>query len=170
MNRNNRIYSAGIAAIAMIVLGSTLEFASAASDPTVGDTQLNAAPDGPRHGFGRHGAGPDGALMPLLGKLNLTDDQKAQIHTLLGNARTQARSENQGQAVSLAALGNPADPQHDAAVQAAKVRAADRVQRMSDVQQQIFAVLTPAQKAQVPQLLADMQQRMAARHAQAPGS
>jgi Spy/CpxP family protein refolding chaperone len=108
--------------------------------------------------------------MPVLSKLNLTDDQKAQIHTLLGNARTQARSENQGQEVNRAALGNPADPQHDAAVQAAKVRAADRVQRMSDLQQQIFAVLTPEQKAQVPQLLADMQQRMAARHAQAPGS
>lgn len=158
MNSLNR---AAVAAIAVVALGGTLEMSMAATDPAVAD--------GPQHHMGRHGAGPAG-MMPLLRQLDLTDAQKQQIHTLLGNARTQMRSENQGQPVNLTALGNPADPQHEAAVQAAKMRAVDRVQQRSDLQQQIYALLTPAQQAKLPQLLSDMQQRIAARQETQKGS
>jgi Spy/CpxP family protein refolding chaperone len=61
-------------------------------------------------------------------------------------------------------LANPGDPGHQAAVQAAKARAAERIDHFSEVQQQVYALLTPAQQAKLPQVLAEVQKERAAHH------
>jgi Spy/CpxP family protein refolding chaperone len=105
----------------------------------------------------------EGGMLQVLHELNLSDAQKQQIRTITSTARAQWRSQSTSEPADLPALGNPADPNHAAAVQAAQARAAQRVQNWSDVEQQVYAVLSPAQQAQLPQLLADLQSRRAAR-------
>jgi Spy/CpxP family protein refolding chaperone len=61
------------------------------------------------------------------------------------------------------ALANPGDPNYAAAVQAAKKRAADRIQRDSDLKLQLYNVLTPDQKTQWSKLVANWKARMAQR-------
>jgi Spy/CpxP family protein refolding chaperone len=99
----------------------------------------------------------------VLRELNLSETQKEQIRTITSNARAQWRSQSASDLNALPALANPADPNHAAAVQAAQARAAQRVQNLSEVEQQVYAVLSPAQQAQLPQLLAELQSKWAAR-------
>ncbi len=114
------------------------------------------------HGGGAHGAGMEGGMLQVLHELNLSDAQKQQIRTITSNARAQWRSQSGAAPTDIQALGNPADPNHAAAVQAAQARAAQRVQNWSEVEQQVYAVLSPAQQAQLPQLLAELQSKRAA--------
>ena len=65
----------------------------------------------------------------------------------------------------LPALGDPGDPKHAEAVAAAKERAAARIDAVVTLQNQVYAVLTPEQKARLPGILADMQARIAQRRA-----
>lgn len=58
---------------------------------------------------------------------------------------------------------NPGDPGYVAAVQAAKKRAADRIQRISDLKLQVYNVLTPDQKSQLSKSMANWKARMAQR-------
>ena len=103
-------------------------------------------------------------MMKVLRDLNLTDSQKEQIHTIFSGMHKQMEADRQSELADLPAFGNPGDPQYAAAVQAAQRRASARIQRWSVAQQQAYAVLTQPQQAQLPQLLAAMQQRMAAHH------
>jgi Spy/CpxP family protein refolding chaperone len=102
-------------------------------------------------------------MLQVLRELNLSEAQKEQIRTITSNARAQWRSQSAPELGDLPALGNPADPNHAAAVQAAQARAAQRIQNWSEVEQQVYAVLSPAQQAQLPQLLVDLQSKLAAR-------
>lgn len=99
-----------------------------------------------------------------LKQLNLSDDQKQQIKTLVSAERQAAKSQA---AADLSALANPADPNYASALQGVKDRMATRIQHWSDVQMQIFNVLTPEQKVQLPQVLSAMQARSAQRRAAA---
>jgi len=118
-------------------------------------------PDGMRDG-GMMGEGPGRApgLMHLLHALNLSDAQRQQVRTILTNAHEQSRQPPPGGASDFAALINPGDPNHAAAVQAAKKRAGDRVQRMSDLQTQLYNVLTSEQKSQLTRMVAEWKSRM----------
>jgi Spy/CpxP family protein refolding chaperone len=115
------------------------------------------------HGGGAHGHGMEGSMLQVLHELNLTEAQKQQIRTITSNARAQWRSQAGSEPNDVQALGNPADPSHAAAVQAAQARAAQRIQNWSEVEQQVYTVLSPAQQAQLPQLLAELQTKLAAR-------
>lgn len=95
-------------------------------------------------------------------QLQLSDDQKQQIKSLVSAARATARSEARP---DLSVLANPSDPNYASALQSAKDRAASLVQQWSDLQVQIFNVLTPEQKAQLPQILSNLQARAAQRSA-----
>jgi Spy/CpxP family protein refolding chaperone len=97
-----------------------------------------------------------------LKQLNLSDDQKQQIKSLLSAARQSAKSQAP---TDLSVLANPADPNYASTLQGVKDRAAARIQRWSDIQMQIFNVLTPEQKTQLPQVLSAMQARNAQRRA-----
>jgi Spy/CpxP family protein refolding chaperone len=103
------------------------------------------------------------ALMRAFHELNLTAAQKQQIHGILSTARQQFAAQRASGAPDRAALMNPGDPGYAAAVQAAKQRAADRIQRISDLKLQVYNVLTPDQKSQLSKSMANWKARMAQR-------
>jgi len=158
MFRSTRMISAVLAALPVLAFAGALQAEGAA------DAAAPGAPGAPMHWHphGMHGPGFAGepGLMGVLHKLDLTPAQKDQIHGIMKNEHAQMESDRQGEIADLPALGNPGDPQHAAAVQSAQKRAADRIQHRNDIDQQIYAILTPAQQAQVPQLLTAMQQHM----------
>jgi Spy/CpxP family protein refolding chaperone len=106
-------------------------------------------------------------LLRSFHELNLSAAQQQQLHTILSNARQQFQAQRPAGSPDMAALINPGDPNYAAAVQAAKKRAADRIQRLSDLKLQIYNVLTPDQKAQLSKRIADWKARMA-QHAPGP--
>ena len=104
-----------------------------------------------------------GAFMLTRG-LNLSEAQKQQIHTILATARQNAiRDSKAGGMADRLALMNPGDPNYAAAIQTATKRAADRIQQMSELRQQIYNVLTPEQKSEVQKRIASWKTRMAQR-------
>jgi Spy/CpxP family protein refolding chaperone len=124
-------------------------------------------------GGGMMGGGMEGGRGFMLARgLNLTDAQRQQIHTILENARQNAMKEmkdgkpGDGKAGGMPdrlALMNPGDPNYAAAVQSAKKRAADRIQHMSDLKQQLYNVLTAEQKSEVQKRIASWKTRVAQR-------
>ena len=58
---------------------------------------------------------------------------------------------------SASATTMPDDANYPALIAAQKQLAADAIQQMSDTQTQIYAVLTPEQRAKVPEILAERQ-------------
>jgi Spy/CpxP family protein refolding chaperone len=164
MNRHRGIHSAALALLPMVALAGAVQANPAASDQAA--PTATASPDGSanwhRHGPPMGEFGSPGGMMKVLRDLNLTDAQKGQIHTIFSGMHTQMETDRQSELADLPAFGNPGDPQYAAAVQAAQRRASARIQRWSEAQQQAYAVLTQPQQAQLPQLLAAMQRRMAA--------
>jgi Spy/CpxP family protein refolding chaperone len=114
----------------------------------------------------------DGPMLGALRRLNLSDAQRARMRTILVNARNGAAQERGNQArgaaarADLGAILNPGDPNYARAVQAAKDRAVDRIQRATQTQQALYNVLTSAQKAQLSQMFAQQRARMQQRAAQ----
>ena len=158
MNIKSRLASGALAFAVVTILGLSVDTGAMAQP----------APDAPPAGFhhGMRRGGDDAALRPLraaLRQLELTDAQKQSVRSILESAREQARSERLAAPTDLVALGNPADANYAAAVAAAKARADARIQQMSEVQQQLYSLLTPAQQANLPALLADLQQKRPAR-------
>ncbi len=138
-----------------------------------------AAPEGGHRWHGHRGGMLLGLTLRATRQLNLTPEQQASIKTILSNARAQAKAAHaSGQpALDIAVLGNPGDPNYATALQSAKTLAASRIQAESELQGQIYNVLTAEQKAQLPTVLAAMkaqhEQRRAAweqRHATGSGA
>ena len=103
-----------------------------------------------------------GMMMHVLHQLNLTDAQKQSVHSILANARTQAQAQRKNAGPpNFAALANPGDPNHAAALQDFQSRMAARIQARDQIQQQIYGVLTADQKSQFAAILAAKQARMA---------
>lgn len=100
----------------------------------------------------------------LLRDLNLTPEQHQKIRVIVMTARLDAlKQAGTHKPGDMQALMNPGDPGYKAAVEAAKKRAVDRIQRMSDLKQQIYNVLTPEQRTELGQRIADWKTRMAQR-------
>jgi len=100
-------------------------------------------------------------LLRSFHELNLSSAQQQQLHTIVSNARAQFETKRPGGASDMMALANPGDPNYAAAVQAAKKRAADRIQKASELKLQLYNVLTPDQKTQLSKRMADWKARMA---------
>ena len=137
-----------------------------------GDHDWRGDRGGEREGDRGHGGMMGGGGLMLARGLNLTDAQKQQIHTILTTARQNSMKEmkdgkpGDGKAGGMGdrlALMNPGDPNYAAAVQSAKKRAADRIQHMSDLKQQLYNVLTAEQKSEVQKRIAAWKTRMAQR-------
>jgi len=154
MNIKSRLAGGALAFAIVTILGLSVD-KGAMAQPAPG-----SSPAGFHRGM--HRGADDAALQPLraaLRQLDLSDAQKQSVRSILESARGQARSERQAAPPDLVALGNPADPNHAAALAAAKARADGRIQQMSEVQQQLYSLLTPAQQAKLPALLAELQQK-----------
>ena len=148
---------AGLAGAAGVVSAQTTAPAAAATTATT-----TTAPDSGGHRWHGHRGGLLGITLRATRQLNLTADQQASIKTILSNARAQAKAAHAANqsALDIAVLGNPGDPNYAAALQSAKTRAASRVETESELQGQIYNVLTAEQKAQLPTVLADMKAKV----------
>jgi Spy/CpxP family protein refolding chaperone len=155
-----------------ILLGALLScgVALAATAATPSTPDPSAGTNGPPHHAMNHpgGAGSmpdhmliDGPFLHAIHQLNLTAEQQSTIHGYLDTARQQVNASAAAR-MNTDVLANPGDPNYVAAVAAAKVTAANRIQQRSDLQVQIYGLLTPEQQAKLPQVLADMK----AQHAQ----
>jgi Spy/CpxP family protein refolding chaperone len=102
-----------------------------------------------------------GMMLHTLHELNLTEAQKQSVHGILANARTQFESHQKAGAPNFAALANPGDANHAAALQALQARMTARIQAHDQVQQQIYGVLTASQKTQLASILAAKQAKFA---------
>ena len=144
---------------ALILAASVAAGTYANAQATTG--AATAAPSG--HHWRHRQFGP----MHVLHKLNLTAEQETQIKSIIEQARAQAKTEMESEHANHESLAStaPTDANYPALLAAAKTNAANRVQRMSEVWEQAYAVLTPAQKAQIPAILAAEKQQMEARKA-----
>ena len=112
------------------------------------------------HPHHHNGPGAGGDL--LLRGLNLTPEQHQRIRIIVMSSQLDAlKQAGTHQPGDMAALLNPGDPNYKNAVEAAKKRAADRIQRMADLKLQIYNVLTPEQKTELGKHIADWKTHMA---------
>jgi len=120
-----------------------------ASSSTVAGAEI-AQPWGGCQSAGR------GALRHVLGQLGLSPQQTARIASICTQSSAQLQSMlRAGRAIhQVLESSGPADPGHAAALAAATANAVGRVQFEDDVRARIYAVLTPAQRAQVPTIVA----------------
>ncbi|HEX4377808.1 MAG TPA: Spy/CpxP family protein refolding chaperone [Steroidobacteraceae bacterium] len=152
-----------LAAVAMTGMAGAV-YAQTTSNSGTPAAAPTATPEpGAGHWHHRHHGG---VMMQMLHQLNLTAGQKQRVHAILANARTQAQAQRStAGAPNFAALANPGDPNHTAALQDLQGRMAARIQARDQIQTQIYGVLTPDQKSQLASLIAARQARMAQRSA-----
>jgi Spy/CpxP family protein refolding chaperone len=126
------------------------------------DTSGNAGAthfDGVRHGRGGCYREIDSDRIEpeqVLRKLNLSVDQQMQIKAMHAQTEPQLQSlfaVSRSTRAQLAATP-PTDPNYNSLVATAKVNAAAAIQLRSDAWSHIYALLTQAQQAQIPMLLA----------------
>jgi periplasmic protein CpxP/Spy len=129
-------------------------------------TSTDAAPDAPagQHWHGHHG--PGGRFMHVLKQLNLSPEQQTQIKSIFASSRAQFKElgssvRNNHEALAAAA---PTDAGYPALLATEKANAAKRIEAMSAVKTQIYAVLTPAQIKLIPQILAADKAKWQQRH------
>ena len=163
LNRN-----VGLLVLAVASMGGAAGVAYAQSTAPATTTTTTAPEHGGRMWHRHHGGGLlVGMTLRATKQLNLTADQQASIKTILTTAHAQAKAARaSGQApVDMAVLGNPGDPNYATALQSAKTLAGTRIQNESELQGQIYNVLTAAQKAQLPTVLASMKAQAQQRRA-----
>lgn len=118
------------------------------------------------HAHGRHGH-HDG-MRHAFAKLNLSDAQKASIKQIASSSREQNKSQWQALRTQREAFGKMTPDQVGYQAAASRLAQAEgdatrvRVEQRATVRAQIYAVLTPAQKAQ----LLTMRNEREAKHAQ----
>ncbi|WP_266168938.1 Spy/CpxP family protein refolding chaperone [Dyella subtropica] len=133
-----------------------------ASAMTLTTVAIAAGQDGGFRGeHAHHGHG----MMMGLNKLNLTDAQRASIKQLMKNSFEQNKSQRQNlrqQRAAFEAMTPDQAGYQSAAASLAQAEAAatqTRVQQHAALRAQIYALLTPAQKAQVAAMKAERQAR-----------
>jgi Spy/CpxP family protein refolding chaperone len=156
----------GLLVLAVASLGTAAGVASAQTTTTPSTTTTTAPATG--HKWHRHHGGfLLGMTLRATKQLNLTADQQASIKTILSTARAQAKAAHASgtSPIDMTVLGNPGDANYATALQSAKTLASTRIQNESEIQGQIYNVLTAQQKAQLPTVLASMKAQAAQRRA-----
>jgi Spy/CpxP family protein refolding chaperone len=97
----------------------------------------------------------------LLHKLNLSAQQKSAIHSLVAQSRSERSTLMSSLRANHAALEStsPTDSSYAGLVATAQANASAAVQARADLWSQIYGVLTPDQKAQIPGIVATEQAR-----------
>jgi Spy/CpxP family protein refolding chaperone len=153
MNKMRLIIPAAIVAASF----ATLSLAQSTSAATV--TQ------GPQHsGHFRHRA----PFAHLLRKLNLSAQQKSEMHALVAQSRSERSELMKSAHANHAALEStsPTDASYAALVATAQANASAAVQARAELWSRIYDVLTTDQKGQIPGIVAAEQARRAQWQAQ----
>ncbi|HEV7842348.1 MAG TPA: Spy/CpxP family protein refolding chaperone, partial [Pyrinomonadaceae bacterium] len=144
---------------AMLMVAAVVGFAQ-------GGPQEGPPPGGPRgeRGFGPRGGGPGGPI-PFLRDLNLTDAQKAQVKQIVDNFEASTKELHE----KMRNLrGGEMDVLKDGSFDEAAVRSAAQARAQVDVElevararmlSQVYAVLTPEQKAKLAERRQQFEQR-----------
>ena len=111
--------------------------------------------------------GGEHSLAGLIQKLDLNDAQRENIRGILEASKSQRQTmrEQHHEAMKASLTTLPDDPNYLALVEKRKQLASEAIQQRSDLNAQIYAVLTPEQKAQVPQLMEEVKAQMKERRA-----
>jgi Spy/CpxP family protein refolding chaperone len=163
LNRN-----VGLLVLAIASIGGAAGIVSAqTSSSSSSSSTATTAPTTGHKWHGHRGGFLLGMTLRATKQLNLTADQQASIKTILATARAQAKAAHaaSGTTLDMTVLGNPGDANYATELQSAKTAAANRIQNESEIQGQIYNVLTADQKAQLPTVLAAMKAQAAARRA-----
>lgn len=142
------------------VLAAAFGSATYADTVPAPDAAVSGAPAGsPWHG--RQG------FLHALRQLNLSADQKTQVRSIFAQAKPQLRAlrTNLRSTHDLLAVTPPTDAGYATLLAAAQSGAAARVQVRSDIWSQIYMILTPAQQAAIPGILAAENAKRDARRA-----
>src|SRR5690606_9768107 len=100
-------------------------------------------------------------LARLVQKLDLTQAQRQSLQSLLDAtaAERKALREQQRALMKESFTTLPDSPNYPALVEKRKQLASAAIQQRSDLNVQIYALLTPEQKAEIPKLIEDMKSR-----------
>lgn len=118
---------------------------------------------------GPRGAGPAGALLPPLRRLDLTDEQREQVRTAIGESREAARTNRRETRAARAAL---AEATASATVDEDRIRTlaaelgrlvGDAAVRRAQVYAAVWRILTPEQQARAEEIGAEREERRNAR-------
>ena len=164
LNRN-----VGLLVLAIASIGTSAGIASAqtTAPSTSSSAPTTTAPTGGHKWHRHHGGMMLGLTLRATKQLNLTAEQQASIKSILSNARAQAKAAHAaGAQTDLSVLGNPGDPNYATALQSAKASASSRIQAQSELQGQIYNVLTADQKAQLPTVIASLKAQAAQHRAE----
>jgi len=142
MNRTRALVIAALAAAGLAAVAVQAATSSDATPPAA-------------HGHWHH-HGPGARFMHVLKQLNLSAEQKTQIKGILTAAKPQfqgLRESMRSNHEALAAAA-PTDAGYPALLATEKANAAKRIEEMSAVKTQIYAVLSAEQIKQIPQIIA----------------
>jgi Spy/CpxP family protein refolding chaperone len=130
--------------------------AIAGTTPTPPSSTSNDASSHPSMRHDWHGEHQDGDFHRVLGQLNLTAEQKTQIHAIVDQAKPQMQAVHESGRANREQLAvtPPTDAAYAGLVATAKSNAAEQIQLMSDLWTQVYAKLTPEQRAQIPSIVA----------------
>jgi len=148
------------ATLTVICLAAALSgTAAAATDPAT-------PPNAPMH-RGWHD-GPGGDMHPVLDQLNLTADQKTQVQSIFAQAKPRMQAlRDKGRANHEQLISTPpTDPAYPGLIASAKSNASELIQLGSDLWTQIYATLTPEQRAKIPGIVADQKAKREAHRAE----
>jgi Spy/CpxP family protein refolding chaperone len=134
---------------AAIGLAAVLIGAAALAGAPAADSGAPPATVGPHHRF-------HGEFHRVLRQLNLTPEQQTQIKSIFEQAKPGMQAALAAARANHEALMStaPTDANYPTLLATEKTNAAARVQAMSDMKAQVYAVLTPEQQAKIPQILA----------------
>lgn len=154
----NKFRTSLLAACAALTIAGGVAYAGASAD----GKDAGHRHHGQMH---RHGGAP---LMGTLKQLDLTAEQKQSVQSIFEGNAPQRQALRDQQRSNRAALAStmPDDPNYPELIATQKKLATDTIQQASDTQTQIYALLTPEQKARVPQLLAERKARWEQRRGQ----
>lgn len=143
---------------------TSLGFILASALAVTGAAYAAGGHDGGRH-FGGHGHRGHNGMHEAFGKLNLTDAQKASIKQITQATREQNKSQWQALRTQREAFGKMTPDQVGYQAAAARLAQAEgqatqvRIEQRAKVKAQIYAVLTPTQRAQLATLRSQREAR-----------
>jgi Spy/CpxP family protein refolding chaperone len=97
-----------------------------------------------------------GGFRQVLDQLDLTPEQQTQVKAIMTQAKSQLQTLHGSMSTDQLALAaaSPNDPNYPALLATAKANAAALIQFESDLKTQVYAVLSPAQIARIPAIVA----------------
>jgi Spy/CpxP family protein refolding chaperone len=148
--------------VAMAAL--TIGVAGAAGTPAPTAQRPAMAHRGGFDGAGMEG-GPGFRFHRVLESLDLSADQQARIKAIFEQARPRLQALHESGHANREQLATtpPTDPGYAGMVAQAKVHAGDLIEATSELWTQVYGVLTPAQREQIPNIVAAEQSRRDAR-------